>query len=210
MPTGLTEALKHKRYDIKAWLQSDIIRQFGVCVILRDSAGNMGAKDIEIELEKDARSLGWEISREMAERQLARLRRMKASDLEAAWKDEDSRVAKENDIQIRERAEEKLSLNEALGRLKKVRSPKDSILEKAVSMAIDQIETVLHHDYSGEARVQRRYTSATEWLEAREQELTKEIHMAIDIMVGNEQRGRERLHAYQQYLRDIDKALTDV
>lgn len=36
MPTVYTELLKNKKYNIKKWLKEDCVRQFGVCVCLRD------------------------------------------------------------------------------------------------------------------------------------------------------------------------------
>ena len=35
MPTGYTEILKDKKYDVKKWLKEDIIRQFGLLACMR-------------------------------------------------------------------------------------------------------------------------------------------------------------------------------
>lgn len=45
MPTYYTEMLKDKKYNVKKWLKEDCIRQFGVCICLRDDA-NISEKEI--------------------------------------------------------------------------------------------------------------------------------------------------------------------
>lgn len=45
MPTGYTAALESKKYDVKAWLKENIVRNFGVCMGLRDE-GDINQKGI--------------------------------------------------------------------------------------------------------------------------------------------------------------------
>lgn len=45
MPTGYTSALESKKYDVKAWLKENVVRNFGVCMRLRDE-GDMDQKSI--------------------------------------------------------------------------------------------------------------------------------------------------------------------
>lgn len=52
MPTGYTSSLEDKKYDIKSWLLEDVIRNFGVCVCMRDD-GQLSKDDILAKLKKE-------------------------------------------------------------------------------------------------------------------------------------------------------------
>ena len=49
MPTGYTELLRKKNYNLKQWLKEDCIRFFGVCVCLREE-GNLSESEIMYKL----------------------------------------------------------------------------------------------------------------------------------------------------------------
>ena len=113
MTTGLLEDLKKKNYNLKDWILEDLIRQFGICISLRDDNYNMSKKDILKALQQrddDSRksiekSLNQELPKELTKKEL---------------KEKFDKILKDSKNRIKEAKEQNIKYENVINELNKI------------------------------------------------------------------------------------------
>lgn len=92
--TGLTYRLKDRKFNVKDWMVEDVVRQFGIAAVLRDTYKNLNKRKIYKALKKDDARRNKEIERalhptypeKLSERQLKKKYKKALKEWNCEWK----------------------------------------------------------------------------------------------------------------------------
>jgi len=207
MPTGYTASLEAKGYDVKRWIKEDVSRAFGMCIMMRDSGGELTEANIKKNLEKEIKE-NYHIrqlveldqkSKRYSQRSLLYWKKIAKKQYDNAKREYDKKT---KEYEIKEKA-----WNDARNKLTiLLNKSKFEANTNVIQFAIDQWELV-KDEYDGS------YLDSVPSLDTPEQlkhtsilRLNKDIEYHTKEAKESQNREKERLQSYNDLVSFIDNS----
>lgn len=213
MPTGYTARIQEDNFDLKEWLIKDIARGFGMCVCLRDS-GKMSEKEIMQALEKNAKEAGSYHREKLEEIEKDAQKYSKFSQQD--WEEE-----REKEIEAAKKQVQESKEKNKIGRAKYSKAKcqlsdmsfkvKGTIAEPMIKFAIEQINSSIDFDYPQNSTYYEdqldKIKEMPQYRWDKEEEITKDKTYHTSKKIEDEEREKNRITHYKDYLQIINEAI---
>ena len=205
MPTGYTAELDDTNIDTATWIKSNLVRAFGMCVMMRDD-GSLDEDAIKKKLEADSSTYHEDRLKESIE-ELEKYTSMSDSGWQTLYKKYCDKTNRENKESIKKARVKMLRHAKARSDLLKVKkSTSDDITKNVVNFGIEQLDVCKSECEPYISTINKfpafrssRITSAERSIQYHTDEMAKEID-----------RDDGRLEAYMKVVSEVDRILGEV
>lgn len=203
MPTGYTNQLDKKDFDVKKWISESLVRNFGVCVAFRDS-GEMTKEEMLDIFEKNAKNPYYkrELAKAIAEREkLTKL-------CDAEWKEKMENANKK----------EKEYYDKANAERRKIREGHEKtrlwlsglltcdiseVTKNIVKYGLEQLKTV-EREYEADINEPTLCNNVSDFSGTNLKEAQRHIDYCKKELIKERERETERLQIYKRILEDVE------
>lgn len=211
MPTGYSQELINKNFNLKKWLKESIARNFGMLVCLRDS-GNLSEKEIIKQLKNQTSSYHSKKKQEILE-ELNKINNNEISTLKNEFLklQKDSRAHREK--RVKEIQEETAKFEAARQKLHDANLKSEGeIVPNVLTLAIQQINEHIRWDgnYSYYEKPEKIETQTfEEYLINKKETLIKDLENCEKNCQEDCERNEKRLTAYLELVNFVDKHIEE-
>lgn len=209
MPTGYTAQIQKENFNLKTWLKRDISRAFGMLACLRDEQSNLTDKEILKKLEENVKNVGSYHKEKLKE--IEEIQKKK-KDWEKERLEEINKIKKEIEEDNIKTKQGRKKYSNVLSKLKEaLPKVKGTIAENIIKFGIEQIEQSMDFDYPiGDNYFENKLNKIIENPEyrfAKEEELLESKIYHTTELLKEENREKNRLEQYKEYIKIIDEAI---
>ena len=152
MPTGFTDNLLNKKFDVKKWMIESIPRAFGILISMKEMEMNIGEKGILKVLEDEINENYDSKEKEKVEKRLKEYESFDNKEWENRFENAKVKIEMKNNIYLKKWEKEKEDFIDAKFKVKKLHDANkilnNEIIKNIIQFALDQIEDTLSHDYN--------------------------------------------------------------
>jgi len=211
MPTGYTADLEAKKYNVKEWLKTSVIRAMGVCVTLRDHE-KMSTEEIEKALEKEASNSYHAQKLKDAQKSLDEFKSMTPSQLQEAYEKERSGAKESFEKRLTEQESKKKAHQQAMAEVEELWiKVKDTVQNEVtvgtLKFAREQLKQAFSFDYGHEPYKEEVLNQSLDaWNVAKRKKLLWDIEYHGKELVAEEKRNYDRYRQFKAFVEFVDKA----
>lgn len=205
MPTGYTSIIdEHPKMKTKQWIMEGLARAFGVAVTLREESMDLTEEQIRQRIEDD-HSVSWnEKELEEAKQEATKLKTRTEKEWYNAYMESEKTKEKQNKRSINKAKRMKKRHDQVLHDLRLIANSDVSEFTKSVvKFGMEQLKIVEHET---EPYTQKPVTLHHFKFESEENN-KRNIAYHTEELAEAKQRVKERLEAYSQLRKDLDKIL---
>jgi len=211
MPTGYTADLETKKYNVKEWLKTSVIRAMGVCVTLRDG-GSMSESEIINALKKEADNSYHDQKLKDAQRAWNDFKDLSPKQLLSVFDSEKKIALKEFEARNKEFEAKKLAHENATEEteqlyLKAKNERQGEVIVNTLKFALDQLQSAMGFDYGhGCYRDKVLDQSFDEWNAEKNKKLLWDLEYHAKELAKEEERNASRFTEYKKFIEFVDAA----
>lgn len=207
MPTGYTDRLEKRDFDLLKWLKEDAVRAMGVCVILRDE-GNLSEAEILERLRKDASENYHEEKLRVARAELAAAKERTDQQWTVAYSEAKHKAQQDYEKRKKEHDEKSAKHLRATKRVEAMlaKAPdKEGVVRGTLRFALEQLQRAWSFDY-GHDPYQEEVLRQTEreWISATNNKTLWNIEYHSKELAKMDQRAYDRFSGYKELVEFVD------
>lgn len=207
MPTGYTAALAKMNFDVPRWLSEEVIRNFGLMVMLRDERMGLTRDELRAKLQAEEDHSYYRDREASFAKELAEAKTLTAADWEKKMEDAATEIKADNEKAAVKWIDEKSKHQKALNEIIALKAMTTTEFEKGVlAFAEEQLTEGIRFDYNGGPYQSPVPTDAVAFARDEIRRLGECLAQAKKSYHEERLRTGQRIAMYQQWLDFIDRA----